>query len=466
MIFNSIVFLFLFLPISLLSYILTPVKYKSLIFLILSLVFFSFAKPTYLILILISMFVNYYLVLVMGKTENDNLRQLILLIIVLLNISLLFVFKYLGFFIGNINALFGTTMYIDKLIAPLGLSFYTFQVLSYAIDVYNYKYKADKNIKDVFLYYIMFPQLASGPIMRYDEVKPQMGPKLINKVLMATGIERFIFGLFKKVVIANSLVSIWTFIKSQDTSNMSVLTSWVGIVAFTLYIYFDFSGYMDMALGVANLFGYRLRENFNYPYISKSVSEFWRRWHITLGRWFKDYIYIPLGGSKNGNFILVFSTLVVWFTTGLWHGASWNFIFWGMYFGAIILLEKFVLKSLLEKMPSLVSNLYTMIIVIIGWVFFDTESLTKAFKYIATMFGYSRILIDNTGIYYLYSNIFYFILGFIFIRPLAGKIFNKSKQNLTNGRRWFYLTVLIGMFILSIAFILNQSYSPSMYIGF
>lgn len=466
MIFNSFIFLFVFFPISILLYIATPNKYRKSLLLLISFVFIIWAYPPNVIIFLISMFFNYFLVRVMDKEMRKSRRQLIFLILILSNVSLLFIYKYLGFLVGNLNIIFKSGMYVDKLIVPIGLSFYTFQVLSYVVDVYKFKYRAETKITDLFLYFIMFPQLASGPIMRYDELKPQMGVKPLNGSLMSSGVERFIVGLFKKAVIANTLSELWLTIKVMPTQNMSALTAWVGILAFTMYIYFDFSGYMDMAIGVANIFGYKLQENFNYPYISKSVSEFWRRWHMTLGRWFRDYIYIPMGGSRNGFSKYIMAALTVWLVTGIWHGASWNFIIWGLYFGVLIIIEKSFSQKFLDRMPGFVSNTLTMILVMVGWVIFDTPSLIVALEYIKAMFGFTRILYDRAGLYYLYNYLFYFILSIILARPLFKKIFNHKKKNMNRSQRIALVLMYIIIFVVSVGFILNQSYSPSMYIGF
>lgn len=397
------------------------------------------------------------------KEYQDN-RKSMLVFLVTFNVLILFVFKYLGFFTVNINSLFGTKFYIDRLIQPLGLSFMTFQILSYNFDVYYRKYPCERNIFNLALYFTMFPQLGSGPIMRFNEIRPQLEPGLIKLEGLHSGAERFMVGLFKKVFIANTLGALWSTVKSIPFHEMSLMTAWVGILAFTLYIYFDFSGYMDMAIGVANLFGIKLKENFNFPYISTSVADFWRRWHISLGSWFRDYVYIPLGGSRTGN--LIFNIMAVWLLTGIWHGASWNFIVWGVYFGVVIIIEKYFLGKILKRLPNFISNLYTMLIVMIGWVFFDTKTLGDALTYLGIMVGKSGILFDKAGIYYLYTHGVIFILAFLLVKPNIFKIIGTMKDNLTTGRKFIMTTGLILMFLISIAYILNQSYSPSMYIGF
>ena len=466
MIFNSIEFIFLFLPLALIIYYLTPMKARNYTMLILSLLFFSWGSQEYLILIWTSVLVNYGLTRVMDRILVPSVRKTFFIGILTFNLLILFVFKYLGFFFTNINGLVGTQFFSERLAQPLGISFFTFQVLSYVIDVYKQRYEAEYSLPKLALYFLMFPQLASGPIMRWDELKPQMGQRMVRPQLMADGAERFTIGLFKKVFIANTLAALWNIAKTADPAGLSMLFAWVGIIAFTLYIYFDFSGYMDMAIGVANLFGFQLQENFDFPYVAKSISEFWRRWHMTLGRWFKDYIYIPMGGSRQGTAKLILALFTVWFTTGLWHGASWNFIFWGLYFGLLIFLERFVLKPILEQIPGFLANAYTLFMVILGWVLFDTTSLGHAKAYLGALFGQGAGLWDNQGIYYLYTYLPILILGIILSRPAIFLRFKQMKLQMNKSRRRFFLIGLLGLFIVSIAYILNQSFSPSMYIGF
>lgn len=466
MIFNSIEFIFLFLPLALIIYYLTPMKARNYTMLILSLLFFSWGSQEYLILIWTSVLVNYGLTRVMDRILVPSVRKTFFIGILTFNLLILFVFKYLGFFFTNINGLVGTQFFSERLAQPLGISFFTFQVLSYVIDVYKQRYEAEYSLPKLALYFLMFPQLASGPIMRWDELKPQMGQRMVRPQLMADGAERFTIGLFKKVFIANTLAALWNIAKTADPAGLSMLFAWVGIIAFTLYIYFDFSGYMDMAIGVANLFGFQLQENFDFPYVAKSISEFWRRWHMTLGRWFRDYIYIPMGGSRQGTAKLILALFTVWFTTGLWHGASWNFIFWGLYFGLLIFLERFVLKPILEKIPGFLANAYTLSMVILGWVLFDTTSLGHAKAYLGALFGQGAGLWDNQGIYYLYTYLPILILGIILSRPAIFLRFKQMKLQMNKSRRRFFLIGLLGLFIVSIAYILNQSFSPSMYIGF
>lgn len=465
MIFNSISYIYLFLPLALLFYYLTPMKLRNISMLILSVLFIAWGNPSSLILIFFSFIVNYLFTMIMdARKENEAARKSVMIFLTVFNVLILMSYKYLGFIVSNVNFILGTHLYTEKLSIPLGLSFYTFQVLSYVFDVYRRNIKAERKPGNLLLYLIMFPQLGSGPIMRYGEIKPQLSDRLIKFQDMGSGMERFIVGLFKKVIIADSLGTLWNTIKTQDISHVSMLSAWTGIAAFTLYIYFDFSGYMDMAIGTAELFGFKLKENFNFPYISKSVSEFWRRWHMTLGSWFRDYIYIPMGGSRSGNLIL--NTMTVWFVTGLWHGASWTFIVWGVYFGILILSEKYFTGSFLESAPGIVSGTYTMLAVMIGWVIFASPDLAYAGKYLGAMIGKTGIFWDNAGVYYIYTHIILFILGVIMSGPSIFRKFISLREYLNPLRRTVLLGGLFAMLLLATAYLLNQGFSPSMYIGF
>ncbi|PKK39204.1 putative poly(beta-D-mannuronate) O-acetylase [Clostridiaceae bacterium JG1575] len=465
MIFNSIPFLIGFLPLSLLVYYLTPMKGRNVTLLLLSLFFFSWGSPQYLGLMAASVLVNYAGVRWMDGLAQKTPRKRLLVALVTFNLLILFVFKYLGFFFWNLNGLLGTQITVRQLVWPLGISFYTFQVLSYVLDVYKGQFPASKNLLQVALYFLMFPQLASGPIMRWDELSPQFAPRLIRPNLMADGAERFVVGLFKKVLVANSFWTLWQTVKGYDPSKMSALLAWVGILGFTFYIYFDFSGYMDMAIGTANLFGFQLQENFDFPYTSKSIGEFWRRWHMTLGRFFRDYLYIPMGGSREGTGRYLLALFTVWFTTGLWHGAAWHYILWGLWFGVLILVEHWGLKRVLGRIPSFFAHLYTMILVIIGWVFFALPNLSTAGAYLRAMAGGGGLW-DRTGFYYLYTYALLFLLAVALSTRAPQRVLRRMKYHMNPPRRVVFLLGLVLMLILSTAFILNQSYSPSMYIGF
>ena len=337
MVFSSLTFLFVFLPIVLLIYYISPRPLKNFVILLFSLIFYAWGEPKFIFLIILSILINYIGALQIVKNSSDTeKRKFIFITLLLIDISILFFFKYYGFIISSIGSLFGIDLVIRDIPLPLGISFYTFQQISYIIDVYTKKTKVQKNLINFGAYITMFPQLIAGPIVKYNDIEGQLKNRNENLTQFSSGVHRFIIGLGKKVLLANSIGALWSEIKVIPLNEISILTSWIGIIAFALQIYFDFSGYSDMAIGLAKMFGFEFLENFNYPYISKSVTEFWRRWHISVGTWFREYLYIPLGGNKKGNLIQIRNLFVVWFTTGLWHGASFNFIAWGIYFGVIL----------------------------------------------------------------------------------------------------------------------------------
>ncbi|WP_330362561.1 MBOAT family O-acyltransferase [[Clostridium] dakarense] len=397
---------------------------RNLILLLISLVFYAWGEPVYVLLMIFTTIFNF----IMGRVIDSNKRSIkcknILIFTVLVNIFILGFFKYYGFLIENINMIFSLDIAYKQLPLPVGISFYTFQILSYVVDVYLGKAKVQKNLISLGLYVTMFPQLVAGPIVRYQDIDRQLTYREESISKFGLGADRFTRGLCKKVLLANNIGIIWTTIQSTNLNDISVLTSWIGIVAYTFQIYFDFSGYSDMAIGLGKMFGFDFIENFNYPYISTSVSEFWRRWHISLGSWFKEYIYIPLGGNRVSKLKSIRNIFTVWLLTGLWHGASWNFIVWGLYYGTILFIEKTILSKLLERLPKLLRHIYTMLLIMIGWVFFGSETLSYALNYIGVMFGLSgNKLLDSMGLYYLYTNLILFIVLSLCSTPIVSKIF-------------------------------------------
>ena len=391
---------------------------------------------------------DYIMALKIDKYKKNRKKSKKYFIFTLLvNVGVLVFFKYIGFIIENINSIFSTNISFENLALPVGISFYTFQVLSYIVDVYLGKVKVQRNLISFGAYVTMFPQLVAGPIVQYETIEEQLNYREESLEKFGQGVERFIQGLGKKVLLANNIGMIWTAISAMDLGSMSVLTSWIGIISYTFQIYFDFSGYSDMAIGLGKMLGFDFIENFNYPYVSKSVTEFWRRWHISLGSWFREYIYIPLGGNRVTLGKQIRNIFAVWFLTGLWHGASWNFIVWGLYYGVILLLEKIVFKKLLEKTPNFIKHIYTMILVMIGWVFFASTNLGYAVEYIKIMFGLgNNVLIDSVGIYYLYTNIVMFVILSICSTPI---IKNKLDRMVIKSKTsyikliLFYFKVLI-----------------------
>ncbi|MBZ9634351.1 MBOAT family O-acyltransferase [Clostridium sp. FP1] len=468
MVFSSLIFIFIFLPLTLTVYYFSPKKIRNFTLLVVSLIFYGWGEPVYISLMVFSIIFDYISTLLISKyRKRKKLSRLIFINTLVVNLGILAFFKYFSFLVDNMNALFGLDILIQKLPLPVGISFYTFQIISYVVDVYLNKVKVQKNIIDFGAYVTMFPQLVAGPIVQYSDIFIQLKNRKENINQFSEGIERFILGLGKKVLIANNIGMIWTIIKSMEISSISVISSWLGIVAFTLQIYFDFSGYSDMAIGLGKMFGFEFIENFNYPYISRSVTEFWRRWHISLGSWFREYLYIPLGGNRVLLIKQLRNLFIVWFATGLWHGASWNFIFWGLYFGFFIFSEKILLGKLLEKLPRCISNLYTMIIVIVGWVFFDMNKLSDALSYIKVMFGLSgNAFSDNTAIYYFYTNFIIFAVAVLCATPVMYN-FDKKIKSRFNARGAIVMAFnRIFILFLSTAYLVNQSFNPFLYFRF
>lgn len=449
-------------------YYLSPKKFKNAILLLTSLVFYAWGEPIYIFLMIGTIIFDYIMALQIDKYKRQRTKSRLLFIITLLvNAGILVFFKYIGFIIGNINTLFSINIPFEELALPVGISFYTFQVLSYIVDVYLGKVTVQRNLISFGAYVTMFPQLVAGPIVRYESIEEQLNYRDESLEKFGQGVERFIQGLGKKVLLANNIGMVWTAISAMDLGNMSVLTAWIGIIAYTFQIYFDFSGYSDMAIGLGKMFGFDFTENFNFPYISKSATEFWRRWHISLGSWFREYIYIPLGGNRVTLGKQIRNIFAVWFLTGLWHGASWNFIVWGLYYGVILLLEKMVFKNILEKTPNFIKHAYTLLLVVIGWVFFASTDLTMAINYIKVMFGIgNNPLIDNTGIYYLYTNAIMFVILAICSTPIVKMILDniviKSRTKYINISLIVYILILF----LATAYLVNETYNPFLYFRF
>lgn len=467
MVFSSLAFIFVFLPILLLVYCISPYKYKNIILLTFSIIFYTLGEPRYILLIIISMIINYILsILIYNNKENKDKKNLLLFTTILLNISVMIFFKYYSFIIDNVNIIFNSNLKVIEIPLPLGISFYTFQLISYIVDVYKGKLIPQKNLVKFSLYLLMFPQLVAGPIVKYSDIEKQIDYRKINIMKFGQGVERFIIGLAKKVIIANNLGLIWNEIKLVNIESLSLFSAWIGIISFTLQIYFDFSGYSDMAIGLGKMFGFDFLENFNYPYISKSITEFWRRWHISLGSWFKEYLYIPLGGNKRGKLIQFRNIIIVWLTTGLWHGASWNFIIWGLYFGFILYFEKIFLKKILGKLPKVICNLYTMIIVIIGWVFFDSNNLSSAVDYIKVMFGFGNVNYDNLGKYLFSTNVLLILISIIISTNILKKLIEQIKKNYKVNDLILTVSIKTMIFIISITYLVSETYNPFLYFRF
>ncbi|WP_302538443.1 MBOAT family protein, partial [uncultured Clostridium sp.] len=411
MVFSSILFIFRFLPIAMGIYFLTPKKLKNLSLLILSLIFYSWGEPRYFLLMIASIFVDYFISINIEKNnKNKKIKILLLAISIIFNVGILFFFKYINFFIENINSIFNMSLNNVKITLPLGISFYTFQTMSYTIDVFLGKVKAEKNIINFGAFVCLFPQLIAGPIVKYIDISKELKNRDINLDEIQEGIRLFILGLGSKVLIANNIGSLWNEVETMGFNNISTILAWMGIIAFSLQIYFDFNGYSLMAIGLGKILGFNFPNNFNYPYESRSITEFWRRWHITLGQWFKQYVYIPLGGNRLGRARTYFNLFIVWFLTGLWHGASYNFILWGLYFFILICIEKNGLLNLLNK-HKLISHIYTIFFILVGWVLFAVIDLNQIINFLKKMFIFNA---GNEWIYYLRNYIITYTIAIIF----------------------------------------------------
>lgn len=467
MLFSSITFLYYFLPIVLLVYMLVPRKGKNIVLFLSSLIFYGWGEPKYIFLMLLSIIVNYILGLLIEKHQDTKLAKGWLILSVLFSLILLGFFKYSNFLIDNFNFVTGYSLQLLRITLPVGISFYTFQILSYTIDVYRKHTTAQKNIINLATYVVLFPQLIAGPIVRYVDVAAALEKRNHDIESLRCGLRRFIFGLTKKVLIANSLGELCNiFISTQEKS---VLFYWLYAISFSLQIYFDFSGYSDMAIGLGRIFGFEFIENFNYPYISKNITEFWRRWHMSLGTWFRDYLYIPLGGNRVKKSRWLFNILLVWIFTGFWHGASWNFIFWGLLYAFMLIIEKLWLNKLLLKLPNWISHIYVIIVVMIGFVIFDAPNMSEAINRIIIMFGFGSTAISNTqSLYYLRSYGVILIIAVIGCTPFP-------KTCMTNISRRLYIhkifTVLeplicIVLLLITTAYLVDASFNPFLYFRF
>lgn len=461
MVFSSLVFLFVFLPLFLFCYFITKKrKIRNLTLLIFSLLFYAYGEPIYILLMILSIFVNYILAIIMSKNNN----KFLFILAIIFNLGLLGFFKYTNFFLDNIINIFNLNFKFLSITLPIGISFYTFQILSYIIDVYRKKVPIQKNILLLGCYISAFPQLIAGPIVRYSTINEELQNRKETIKDFAIGLRRFIIGLAKKVIIANEMAYVADTLFAADIPNIGFIGIFIAAISFTLQIYFDFSGYSDMAIGLGRMLGFHYLENFNYPYIAKSITDFWRRWHISLSSFFRDYIYIPLGGNRVSIFKNILNILIVWSLTGLWHGASWNFVIWGLYYGIILIIEKFVLKKFLEKLPNIFKHLYTLILVTFGWIiFYCTDFTMLKESFLALFFKYG---FGNTSLLWHYQLlspkiIVAFILGIIFSMPTFQIIKNKFKNS-----KLVLDFILIILFLISILFILVASYNPFIYFRF
>ncbi|MGE7839503.1 MBOAT family O-acyltransferase [Lysinibacillus sp. NPDC093712] len=461
MVFSSLLFLFVFLPIVLTLYYCSPRKIRNLILFLMSLIFYAWGEPVYIVIMLVSTLTDYSFGLLLDKPNMSSVkRKGIVVCSIIVNLMLLSYFKYADFLIHNVNALLGTDIPLTELPLPIGISFYTFQSMSYIIDVYRGTAKAQRNWIDFGTFVALFPQLVAGPIVTYNTIAQQLQHRAESISMFAEGVQRFIIGLAKKVLLANNIGLLWDTISSSNVETMPMLTAWLGIIAFAFQIYFDFSGYSDMAIGLGLMFGFRFNENFNKPYIAQSITDFWRRWHISLSSWFRDYVYIPLGGNRRGLAKQMRNILIVWLLTGFWHGASWNFIWWGLYFGVILIVEKWWGLSLLSRLPRWSRHLYAIFLILVGWVLFAFDQPSLIGAYLAAMFGFNgQSLWNNDTGYYFYTNVM--LLLVLIIASIPMKLWKKTSELSLFQIAWYGL-----LYFLSVAYLVDATFNPFLYFRF
>ncbi|WP_107038124.1 MBOAT family O-acyltransferase [Brumimicrobium mesophilum] len=473
MLFNSIVFLFAFLPVLLLLYYLTPNKYRNYTLLVFSLIFYAWGGVSYSLILIGSILINYLFVKQIEK--NNSLKKNWLIIGLIVNILIIVFFKYLDFLINNINVIGSTfstgfdAIPYQNIILPLGISFFTFQQMSLIWDVYRNENTQKTSLSNVALYISLFPQLIAGPIVRYNDIVEQIQVRVSSISLFRSGVQRFVLGLFKKVVIANTCGELADSIFNHSFELLDTPTAWLGIIAYSLQIYFDFSGYSDMAIGLGRMFGFKILENFNFPYISKSIQEFWRRWHISLSTWFRDYVYIPLGGNRNGTYKTYFNLTLVFLLTGIWHGATWSFVIWGLFHGFFLIMERIGLKKILDKLPKGIQWFYAIIVVMIGWVLFRIEIFSEAIIYIVKLFSF-----ENIGSSKVISHLNNERLAVLVLALLSSSLFFVKikeffdRRNITQsiGTQIMLDIGIVLMLLLCIFYINSGSYSPFIYFRF
>lgn len=458
MIFSSNLFLFIFLPLTLIIYHLCNNNIRNVFLLIASLIFYAWGEPKYVFLMIISIMLNYLIGIIIEECKKVVLRKLIITSGIVLNLGLLFYFKYYEFFIDNLNLVFNFSIPVKSIILPIGISFYTFQTLSYIVDVYRGIVKAQRSIINLGLYISLFPQLIAGPIVRYIDIEQQICSRELNIDKMYKGSIKFMLGFIKKVLIADQVAVVANLAFSDN--NLTGPMAWIGIISYTIQIYFDFSGYSDMAIGLGRLFGFEFIENFNYPYISKSIKEFWRRWHISLSTWFKDYVYIPLGGSRCSKFKAYRNLVIVFLLTGVWHGASWNFIAWGLYYAVFLVIERMWLGQVLERKSTLIARTYTLIVIMFGWILFRANDLTHSIYYIKRLFYFPSGSLKTLILNITFEQILLIAIGIIFSFPIYNWFFKKTYN------RIIYDITVITLFIVSILYMVGSGFSPFLYFRF
>lgn len=481
MVFSSMVFLCGFLPAVLIGYAVCPAKYRNFFLFVASLFFYAWGEPRYIVIMLFSTvfdFCNGLLMEYLDRKRRPQYRKWVLVFSVVINIGILCFFKYTDFVLQSVSQLTGNPVHLLKLALPIGISFYTFQTLSYTIDAYRHQVKVQHNIIDFGMYVCLFPQLIAGPIVRYSDIQEQIKGRRETWEGRFYGVQRFILGLAKKVLLANQIGALWNQISVLQQGDMSMASAWLGAIAYTFQIYFDFSGYSDMAIGLGYLFGFRFPENFNYPYISQSITEFWRRWHITLSTWFREYVYIPLGGNRRGIIRQIFNLLAVWFLTGLWHGAGWNFILWGLYFFVLLLAEKLFLLREMERWPRIFRHLYALFFIVLGWAIFACDDMSRLLTYLGTMFGVDTVAGNKIAVYYWSTYGLFLVILLIgsldLPKKMAGRLYGSLKEKLLTvspvwGERVTFVLRLVWLAVLlviSVSLLVSGSYNPFLYFRF
>lgn len=466
MVFSSTIFLCVYLPLVLLGYYICPKKGRNLFLLIASLVFYAWGEPKYVFLMIFSILVNYIFGRLMDKNRGRQKRMKLLLVLsVVIDIGLLSVFKYTDFIITNVNAIFGSSFDLLNIALPIGISFYTFQAMSYTIDVYRDDVRVQKNLIDFGMYITMFPQLIAGPIVRYADVQDQLAERSVTTADFSEGVMRFVVGLGKKVLLANQMGAVWSEIYALG-GDVSALMAWTGAIAYTFQIYFDFSGYSDMAIGLGRMFGFKFPENFRYPYQSVSITDFWRRWHITLSTWFKEYLYIPLGGNRCGLARQALNLLIVWSLTGFWHGAGWNFVMWGLYYFVILFIEKLFLLKALDKLPKLFRHVYALLLIVIGWVIFASDDVGVLLPYLGSMFG-ANGAIGGMDVYTLFTKAVLIIICCVASTELPKRLFLSATGAMNEKAAFTIKSVMtIALLALSMILLIGDSYNPFLYFRF
>ena len=465
MLFTSISFLYYFLPALIIIYFITPKKYKNIILLIASLLFYFYGEPKYVFLMIAEIIIAYIGAILIDKYKNQSKN--ILITTLFIHVFLLIIFKYTDFIIQTINDISNANIKLLNIALPIGISFYTFQIISYVIDVYNGKVKVQKNLINLATYVSLFPQLVAGPIVRYQTVEKELDDRVHSFNNFAYGIRRFTIGLAKKVLIANALGELCS--KAFLADEKTIVFFWIFGVSYMLQLYFDFSAYSDMAIGLGRIFGFHFPENFNYPYISKSITEFWRRWHISLSTWFKDYVYIPLGGNRDGKYKQIRNILIVWLLTGIWHGANWTFLIWGLLFGIILIIEKIFLNKFMEKLPSFIRRIYVLFIVMILFIIFNSDNMSVALTNIKGLFGMNEeAFVNDYTLHYLKSYLPVLIIALLgstpFIKILIDKLRkNKYVNNIINILEPILIVVIL---VVVTSYLIDNSYNPFLYFRF